>query len=133
MPTDYQERMHPDIKRGHTIPLFTATGLRVAHSYTRCVYGERGPYIEFSTTEMVISALHIPENLLWKTTSNVDYVEYRTTDAAAVKVYHQQRRVPYADYQPGMLYISPFDLHTRAGEALILPLRAAKTQQLRLF
>jgi hypothetical protein len=48
-------------------------------------------------------------------------LEWRTYDESRVKVYEQKRRVDYADYKVGLLYISPFDLFVE-GEQVIAKL-----------
>jgi len=86
--------------------------LLVATGFTRVVLGDRGAYVEFTDDQILPSSLCILTDQLWRIRGpgcvNVYYVEYRTLDD--VKVYHQKRRVNYADYIPGRWYISPIYL-----------------------
>ena len=92
----------------------TATGLLVATNCTRIVYGGRGNYLEFEPEHMVMDHIIIPEDQEWRQRSpwkdQVFYDEFRTVDKAHVKVYYQRRYVSYADYNPGMYYVSVDDV-----------------------
>ena len=48
-------------------------------------------------------------------------MEWKTKDESNVKVYEQNRTVEYADYNVGLLYISPFDLSVE-GEPVVTKL-----------
>jgi len=93
----------------------TAEGLVVARGYTRVVFGERGPYVEFLPRHMAKQSIRIPQKARWRQDARwrdkVKYVEFRTRDSdPGVKVYFQRRTVSYADYLPGRYYIHPSDL-----------------------
>lgn len=91
--------------------LYTKTGMWVAQGYIRVVHGQRGAYVELTTEQLLIANIHVPNNQVWRySNDNAYYLEYRTNDAACIKVYHQKRTVGYADYRVGMCYISPNDL-----------------------
>jgi len=114
----YQNRLSVPLE-GATIPLFTKTGLQVCSQYERIVIGERGAYVEIKR-ENLTQYRYIPHDQEWRTESIRPYYhEYRTSDAANIKIYHQQKRVDYADYRLAMFYISPFDLYTADGKVLI--------------
>ena len=125
MATDYQERLRIPVEGNDQNRFETSTGLHVATGYTRIVIGGRGPYIEFLPGQLIWENLHIPEEQKhrkghsWEDQTN--RVEWRTKDASRVKVYEQNRRVAYADYRIGLLYISPFDLVVE-GEPVITKL-----------
>jgi len=114
MATDYEERLTIPIQGDNHTRFFTKTGLYLATGYERVVIGDRGPYVEFLSEQMIHESLHMPEDCKYRTTPkhkhHVYYYEYRSTDASYVKVYHQRRTVGYADYIVGLYYISPFDL-----------------------
>lgn len=81
----------------------------------RVVIGDHGPYVEFK-----------PENLLVKTecmsgkefkhdekySKTVKYFDENPVGYGSVLLYNQQRTVTYADYKPGMYYVSPYDLYS---------------------
>ncbi len=88
--------------------LHTIDGTHIATGYQRIVVGERGAYIELSAEQINHAAFQIPANAEWRlTSSNAYYIEYRSDDAACVKLYHQRRLVDYADYRIGMYYLAP--------------------------
>lgn len=84
-------------------------GLLLAKGYKRVVIGGRGPYIEIEPQHMELrNTIHVAD---WRLSSpQAYYVELRSRCACNVKIYHQRRTVSYADYVPGLYYISPFDL-----------------------
>lgn len=84
------------------LPIKTKSRLIVANSYSRLVHGGRGAYVEFHDSYMEKSVLIVVAQ------PHYYYDEYRTLDG--VKVYHQIRKVGYADYQIGYWYISPTKL-----------------------
>ncbi len=90
----------------------TKSGIVVATGFSRIVHGGRGAYVEFSDKQINQVNLEIPPDQLWRLnkeyTDKIYYTEWRTKDK--IKVYHQKRTVDYADYKPGMWYISPRDL-----------------------
>ena len=98
------------------------SGLHVATGYTRFVIGERGPYIEFLPGHLIWDNLHMPDEEKYRTEhpwkERVHYLEWRTNDESNVKIYDQKKRVDYADYKVGLLYISPFDVLVN-GEPVI--------------
>lgn len=101
--------------------LFTRTGLPVSQGFDRIVIGERGPYVEFSNTDLYLDNLHIPQHEKYRLNSEVVYyIEYRTTDEANVKVYCQKKTVAYADYRVGFWYISPSDLFLSDGTSVVI-------------
>ena len=92
--------------------LDTANGLQIANGYNRVVVGGRGPYIEFDPSQIVGTNLHKPKQ------KHIYYEEWRSNDDSNVKVYEQKRTVKYADYKPGLYYVSPSDLTTDGQAAL---------------
>jgi len=89
----------------------TRDGLLVAVGFTRIVVGDRGPYVEFLEGQVAMCNLRIPQEEAWRMDSETAYyTELRSKCRAHVMVYLQRRRVAYADYVPGMFYISPFEL-----------------------
>ena len=90
-----------------------------ARKYERIVIGQRGPYIEFTTNQILCDKLFIPKNQLYRLSDpKVYYIEFRTNDSSNVKVYYQMRTAAYADYKIGSFYISPDDLYVNGIKCL---------------
>lgn len=116
MRTDYESRLSIPLVGDTTTQFFTRSGELLATGYSRVVIGVRGPYVEFA-------AEHLNSGALKETNLPHYYYEELRTSADDVKVYAQLRRVDYADYVPGMFYVSPFELRDHSGAPLIVPLR----------
>ncbi len=109
--------------------LSTHSGLDIATGYQRVVIGKRGPYIEFTDTNLIKTSIFIPENEKWRLNSKLAYYhEYRTIDKSYVKFYYQRKTVAYADYLVGMWYVSPFDL-LLDGKETITPINKKSREQ----
>lgn len=101
----------------------TKKSTEIARGYIRIVYGDHGPYIEFLKSQILWDA--------WKKErSGVGYYDtWYPRDKTRVKLYDQRytvknlknppngphsykgyREEGYADYRPGRLYISPYDI-----------------------
>lgn len=117
MATDYASRMRIALAGNGSTEFFTSSGMKIAHGYKRVVLGGRGPYVEFSLEQLAVGLLSEAE------TKHHYYVELRSPFPDNVKVYVQVYPVNYADYVPGLCYVSPFDLYDFDGTALIEPLR----------
>lgn len=102
----------------------TLAGTRFAVGYVRVVYGDHGPYVEF-LREQIVAELKPKFNRSPPPEAYYEWLE--PADGSDVKVYDQRRDVKhlknppaggfagnraegYADYRPGMLYVSPFEL-----------------------
>lgn len=110
---DYKERLLIPIDGMDfdDITFLTPSGLEIAKGYERVVIGERGPYIEFHSDNIIKGSIRVPTDKMWKAHNpRVYYVEWRSRCKSFVKVYYQVKEVDYADYKIGRWYISPFDL-----------------------
>ena len=76
---------------GDTTKLETRSGTVIASGYNRIVIGDYGAFVEY----------------LWLTAD----------DDSDVKVYDQKRSVEYADYKPGMLYVSVYEVFPAETDA----------------
>lgn len=117
----YEERLRLPIEGNARQVLFTKSKALFSVGYNRIVIGGRGPYLEFEWQHL---------QARWRKVSEPHYffTEYRTlTDN--VKIYDQAHRVAYADYLPGKLYVSPFDLYLPEGKAVIDPKRGVDDQR----
>lgn len=103
---------------------FTPAGTLFAKGYSRIVYGDHGPYVEFLPEHIrceLRKKYNRPDNPEWY------YIWMEPVDGSHVKVYDQRRDVKhipnppaggfrgnrkegYADYIPGRIYVSPFEL-----------------------
>lgn len=130
MRTDYRERIKINHDGNDNFNLYTETGLQVATGYKCIVFGGRGPYIEFTKGQTTKSSMCIPKDKTWKLdkkyAEKIFYIEMRTKKDN-VKIYYQTRTVDYADYKPGMLYISPFDLYDESGDVIISKLQTRES------
>jgi len=106
--------------------LYTRNGLLVATGYLRVEFGGRGPYLEFTESEMQKDNLHLVPAVLKKGVGYSREVrhhyfhEYRTNDPANVLVYLQRKTVKYANYKLGFWYVSPSDLFGEDGKCTIM-------------
>jgi hypothetical protein len=89
------------------VTILTKAGLLLAEGYYRIVFGDYGPYLEFSRR-------HLKAKLVYKFGAKpkrpVKYIWLYPAGDPSCKVYFQQATVSYADYLAGMLYISPYDV-----------------------
>lgn len=135
MTTDYVSRLKLPINPfvGQQFKFFTSfSGLVLATGYQGIVIGERGPYVEFALSDLVMDSFHIPTTEEWrKYAPNCYYVEWRTTDHYNTKMYQQTRLVDYANYKTGRYYISPFELKVVDPEEMEPAYRAQAKNQLR--
>ena len=121
---EYEKRLLIPIIGNDTTKFYTKCGLLVANGYNRIVIGKRGPYIEFTESQINRHSMLIPPHELWRVASDVTfYIEYRTIDIKYVKIYFQKKTVNYADYLIEHYYISPFDLITDDLQIIIKPLK----------
>lgn len=88
----------------------TFAGSVICDSYRRIVVGDYGAFIEFEKPihdELFIIApgqeYRVNDDRYSK---NVKYVWLTVDDNSNVKIYHQKKGVTYADYLPGMYYVS---------------------------
>lgn len=123
----YAERLRISLDGDRTTEFFTHSGLHVATGYVRIVIGDRGPYIEFSDSQINKENIHIPAKEMYRLTADYVYYDEYRSNQDSVKLYYQKRTVDYADYKIGLWYVSPFALKTKEHEAIIPPLRKKKT------
>jgi len=113
---DYASRLSVSLTGDSTTKFFTKSRTHVATGYTRIVIGDRGPYVEFAPEMIIENAMREADAV------HTYYLELRTIPDD-VKVYFQVYRVEYADYVPGLCYVSPFELYDETGTVLIEPIR----------
>lgn len=112
----YAARLSIPLSGDSTTRFLTRSGELLATGYMRVVIGARGPYVELAAGHLNLVVLReAPDPHRY-------YVELRSV-ADDVKVYAQLLPAGYADYVPGMFYVSPFELFDVSGQVLISPLR----------
>ena len=107
--------------RGFTGEIQTPSGTTIATEYTRIVYGDHGPYIEFEAGDIDLTNWQIRKKgtKAWYDEARLDgvmvYIQKRDVSTlpnppAGKRSTRNNRAEGYADYQPGMLYIDPFKI-----------------------
>lgn len=96
---------------GSRQPLFSKNGSQIAKGYDRIVIGDYGAFIEFSKSDAMKFDYIVESGQEYrmidpKYKNNVKYDWYTMDDGSHVKIYHQKKRVTYADYQVGKYYVS---------------------------
>lgn len=100
---------------GYSVPLETVSGTVIANGYNRIVIGDYGSFIEISPSQILMDKLHVREGQTYRIedpryAEHVKYLWYTANDRSDVKVYLQKRTVEYADYKPGMIYVSVYEV-----------------------
>lgn len=100
---------------GDSVPLETFCGTVIANGYTRIVVGDYGAFVEIAPSQICMDKLHVREGQAYRIedpryAEHVKYLWYTANDRSDVKVYLQKRAVEYADYKPGMVYISVYEV-----------------------
>ena len=97
---------------GDNIPLYTMSGTKICNRYRRIVVGDYGAFVEFDDCDMKGCPCFIvkpgQEYRIQdpKYSKNVKYWWLTAIDDSGIKIYKQRRTVDYADYIPGMYYVS---------------------------
>ena len=116
----YREFFKQNIPRflcveGSKSPLYTCCGCMVCKSYRRIVIGDYGAFVEFGEEDRPslddAPPFKIAPGQEYRVSDeryvkNVKFVWLTTNDLSGIKIYRQKRRVAYADYKPGMYYVS---------------------------
>lgn len=107
-----------------TTLFYTKNESQLFKGYVRIVYGDHGPYVEFSVDNLICE----PIKKFNRPTPEHVYYEWQTLDDGSdVKIYWQLRDVKnlpnapaggykgnrpegYADYRPNMYYVSPYEM-----------------------
>ena len=112
-------------KGNETQQFLTMKGSLFAEGYLRIVYGDHGPYVEFEPRQIRIQLLKRFGGRPLPPEAYYEWLE--PSDGSGAKVYDQKRSVKhlknppagghqgnreegYADYIPGRIYVSPFEL-----------------------
>lgn len=98
--------------------LLTMAGTALCIGYTRVVIGDYGAFIEISPAQICKDALCCKPGQEFRYedprfAKNVKYVWLTAKDLSDCKIYYQKKTVSYADYVPGMYYISPYEVYQK--------------------
>ena len=107
-----QEFGLPESGKGVDVTFVTPGGYKIADGYERIVYGDRGPYIEFS-----------PEQIAWVnfrcTRKGIGYFD-KWFSPDGVMLYFQRRTVKYANYLIGKVYVDPYAIKIHVSDVVTL-------------
>lgn len=97
------------------ITLVTAAGTIIATGFQRIVIGDYGAFIEMDKDQMIRKNIKVKEGQEYRYTDeryakHAKYLWLTAKDVSDCKIYLQKKTVDYADYVPGMYYISPFEV-----------------------
>lgn len=91
-------------------PLATMRGTILCGTYARIVVGDYGAFIEIAEPHINLKRLIIKPGQEYRIDDpqyqNAKYEWYTIDDGSDIKIYKQRFRVTYADYVPGMYYVS---------------------------
>lgn len=129
----YKENI-PEFLNDNQQTLYTSWGTPLCNGFNRIVIGDYGAFVEFSESDLAFPSykLRIPEHqeyrLRDKYKNNVKYFWYTTPDLSDIKIYHQKKTVSYADYKPGMYYVSVHEVYDSNSEAAQRYIKRIETQ-----
>lgn len=100
---------------GDTQPLCSAAGTILCYAYRRVVIGDYGAFLECSPEDIILSSLCCKPGQEYRYqderySKSVKYLWLTTKDSSNCKVYLQRKTVEYADYLPGMYYVSVYEV-----------------------
>lgn len=98
-------------------PLYTRSGSLICNAYLRIVVGDYGAFVEFEepANNFVIAPGQEYRVNDERYSKNVKYVWLTINDGSEIKIYHQKKGVTYADYKPGMYYVSVHEIFHNKG------------------
>lgn len=100
---------------GDTLQLKSKHGTPLMKGYDRVVIGDYGAFIETSPDKMYRQYIRVKPGEEYRMNDpqykNCKYVWLTATDDSGVKIYFQKHPVDYADYVPGKIYVSPFEVN----------------------
>lgn len=91
--------------------LYTVNGSLISTGYKRIVIGDYGAFIEYTSVQANSQSYIVKQGQEYRIedprySKNVKYHWYTINDNSNVKIYYQVKGVSYADYVPGMYYVS---------------------------
>lgn len=109
-----------DVKGNLNCKIYDTYYNHVANGYERIVIGDYGAYVEIPLYKMLLDEVIVKpgEEYRFKPEyASVKYHWYCLNKNHDLKIYYQKNLVDYADYKPGMFYISPYELRVVGDNA----------------
>lgn len=109
-------------KEKQNCPLYSSEGTMICTGFDRIVIGDYGAFIEISPNKICSSSITCKKGQEYRSqdkkfADRVKYLWLTTKDTSDCKIYLQKKTVAYADYIPGMYYISPYEVFlTKEGD-----------------
>lgn len=96
--------------------LHSLAGTPLCSGYERIVIGDYGAFIEIAPERIYQASLRCKPGQEYRYrdsrfSENVKYLWLTAKDQSDCKIYLQKKTVSYADYVPGMYYISPYEVY----------------------
>ena len=96
-------------------PLRTLDGTLFATGYQRIVIGDYGAFVEIDPKQICKDVLKCKQGQEYRIheerfAKHVKYFWLTTKDQSDCKIYYQKKAVAYADYKPGMFYVTPYEI-----------------------
>lgn len=104
-----------ELSGNFNVPLFSLDGTQISSGYNRIVIGDYGAFVEISSENIIKDNIFCKPGQEWRNSDesfaqNIKYLWLTTKDNSNCKIYFQKKKVTYADYIPGMYYISPYEI-----------------------
>lgn len=95
--------------------LFSLDGTQLCNGYERIVIGDYGAFVEIAPAHILRNNIRCKAGQEYRYADerfakNVKYLWLTVADNSDCKIYFQKKKVEYADYVPGMYYISPYEV-----------------------
>jgi len=107
-------------ENGDFIEVYTLDGTHIAKGYSRIVIGDYGAFIEIKLSSAISSNMKVKPGQEFRATERFKTCKYHwltAKDNTDIKIYLQKNRVSYADYEPGFIYVSPYEIKVKEHEA----------------
>lgn len=96
-------------------PICTLKGTEFASGFSRVVIGDYGAFLEIAGSQINRDVIHVQPGQEYRLAEpryaeHVKYLWMTVPDDSNIKIYWQKKTVEYADYRPGMYYVSPFEI-----------------------
>ena len=118
----YLKELPPWVIHYNNEPIFSPQGILLANNLSnrKFVIGDYGAFLEINYQDMIISNLVIQPGEEYRIfneefNKRVKYIWLCPKSLEKIKIYHQKRRVSYADYIPNKFYISPYEVKNSIG------------------
>lgn len=98
--------------------LYTLGDTLISHGYRRIVIGDYGAFVEIDANQILPNSICCKPGQEYRYrderfAAHVKYQWLTVPDGSDPKIYYQVKPVDYADYLPGMYYISPYELQNK--------------------